>query len=129
MAEAFLNRLGKDNFEAESAGIEAGKLNPLVVEAMSEIGYDISKNQTKSVFDFFKEGRTYSAVIKVCDQVNGQRCPVFPKTLINLSWNLEDPSALVGTYEEKLERVRQIRDQIKVKIEEFIQEYEKILQD
>jgi arsenate reductase len=127
MAEAFLNRLGKGNFIAESAGIEAGTLNPFVIEAMSELGYDISKNQTKSVFDFFKEGRTYSAVIKVCDQANGQRCPIFPKTLINLSWNLEDPSSFEGTHEEKLERTRHIRDQIKIKVEEFISEYEDLL--
>ena len=128
MAEAFLNRLGKGNFIAESAWIEAGTLNPLVIEVMSEVGYDISKNQTKSVFDFFKEGRTYSAVIKVCDQANGQRCPIFPKTLINLSWNLEDPSSFEGTHEEKLERTRQIRDQIKIKVEEFINEYEELIQ-
>ena len=128
MAEAFLNRLGEGKFIAESAGIEAGTLNPFVVEAMMEIGYDLSKNQTKSVFDFFKEGRTYSAVIKVCDQANGQRCPIFPKTLINLSWNLEDPSSLDGTHAEKLERTRQIRDQIKIKVEEFIKEYVGLIQ-
>ena len=127
MAEAFLNRLGNGNFFSESAGLEAGTLNPLVVEVMMEIGYDLSKNQTKSVFDFFKEGRTYSAVIKVCDQANGQRCPIFPKTLINLSWNLEDPSSFEGTNEEKLERTRQIRDQIKTKVVEFIAEYEGLI--
>ena len=127
MAEAFLNRLGKENFFAESAGLEAGTLNPLVVEVMAEIGYDLSKNQTKSVFDFFKEGRTYSAVIKVCDQANGHRCPIFPKTLINLSWNLEDPSSFEGSHEDKLERTRQIRDQIKIKVEEFVSEYEYLI--
>ena len=51
MAEAFLNRICGDNFMAHSAGIESGKLNPIVVEAMREIGVDISGNQTKSVAD------------------------------------------------------------------------------
>ena len=124
MAEAFLNKLGNGEFLAESAGIEAGLLNPLVVEVMSEIGYDISMNQTKSVFDLFKEGRTYSAVVKVCDQANGQRCPIFPNTYINLSWDTEDPSSFDGSREERLSRTRQVRDQLKSKVEAFISEYQ-----
>lgn len=123
MAEAFLNRLGKDYFISESAGIEAGKLNPLVVKAMAEIGYDLSQNQTKSVFDFHKQGKTYWSVIKVCDQANGERCPIFPGTVNNFNWNLPDPSVLLGTEEEKLVEIRKIRDQVKLKVEEFIQEY------
>jgi len=123
MAEAFMNRLGNDKFIAESAGIEAGTLNPLVVQAMQEIGYDLSKNTTNSVFEYYKEGRSYSVVIKVCDQVAGERCPVFPKVLLNLNWNIEDPSALQGTDQQKMPRIRQIRDQIKSKVEEFIVQY------
>jgi len=57
IAEAFLNNLAGDRFDAESAGLEPGKLNPLVVEAMKEYGIDISKNLTKDVFDFFKQGK------------------------------------------------------------------------
>lgn len=76
MAETFLNDLGKEYFFAESAGLEKGELNPNVVEVMKEIGYDISNNQTKSVFDFFKSGKSYTYVIKVCDEMNGQRCPI-----------------------------------------------------
>jgi len=127
MAEAFLNHLGNGNFIAESAGIEAGILNPMVVKVMAEIGYDISQNQTKTVFDFFKEGRSYSAVVKVCDQVSGQRCPIFPKTLMTLNWDIEDPSALEGTYEDKLETTRRIRDQIKAKVEDFISKFEDLV--
>ena len=52
MAEAFLNRLGEGRYVAESAGLEPGTLNPYVVEVMKEIGYDLSQNQCKSVFDF-----------------------------------------------------------------------------
>ena len=65
MAETFLNDLGEGRFVAESAGLEKGVLNPIVVEAMAELGYDISNNQTDSVFDFFKEGRNYDYVVKV----------------------------------------------------------------
>ena len=56
MAEAFLNQICGNEFEAHSAGIEPGKLNPTVVEVMQEVGIDISGNQTKSVFDAIKSG-------------------------------------------------------------------------
>ena len=126
MAETFLNALGGEKFIAESAGIEAGKLNPIVVDAMKEVGYDISKNETNSVFDFFKEGRKYDLVVKVCDAVNGQLCPVFPGVKAELYWNITDPSSLAGTPEEKLNEIRKIRDLIKVKVEGLIQDYKVI---
>ena len=56
MAEAFLNTLSNGRFEAESAGIEPGILNPLAVEVMKEVGIDISQNKTKGVFEFVKRG-------------------------------------------------------------------------
>lgn len=59
MAGAFLIKYGGEYFEAESAGLEPGKLNPNVVESMKEIGIDISSNGTQSVFDLFRKGRLY----------------------------------------------------------------------
>src|SRR5215468_12506045 len=56
MAEAFLNDICGEQFEAYSAGLEPGKLNPVVVEAMQEIGMDISGNQTKAVADMYRSG-------------------------------------------------------------------------
>ena len=56
MAEAFLNKLCEGYFEAQSAGLEPGTLNPLVVEAMAEVGVDISKKKTQAVFDAFRSG-------------------------------------------------------------------------
>ncbi len=126
MAETFLNDLGKETFIAESAGIEAGTLNPIVVEAMNEIGYDISKNETNSVFEFFKAGKHYDLVVKVCDTVNGQLCPVFPGTKAELYWNITDPSSLAGSKEEKLNEIRKIRDLIRVKVEALIQDFKLI---
>lgn len=120
MAEAFLNRLGQGRFVAESAGIEPGKLNPVVVEAMGEIGYDLSRNTTKKAFDFLKEGREFDLVIKVCDQATGQRCPIFPSALLSLQWDFPDPSQFEGSQEEVLGRVRQVRDQIQQRIEELL---------
>ena len=77
IAMTFLNDYGKDLFIAESAGLEKGTLNPYVIQSMAELGYDISGNETNEVFDYFKQGRTYSFVVKVCDEMNGQRCPIF----------------------------------------------------
>ena len=123
IGETYLNDFGKDLFVAESAGIEAGTLNPNVVEVMKEDGYDISKNQTDSVFEFFKQNRQYSFVIKVCDEIHGQKCPIFPHALNDLYWNIEDPSAFNGSKEEVLEKTRQVRDQIKAKVLAFIEEH------
>ncbi len=120
MAEAFLNKLGGEYFQAESAGLEPGNLNPIVVKAMQEIGYDISNNPTKSVFELFKQGKTYDYVITVCDPEAGERCPIFPGKVTRLHWFFEDPSRFTGTDEEKLEKTRAIRDKIMDTIKKFI---------
>jgi arsenate reductase len=122
MAEAFMNKFAGDRFHAESAGLEPGILNPLVVKVMQEIGIDISRNETNDVFDFYKQGRMYSYVITVCDESNGERCPLFPGITQKIAWSFDDPSALTGSEEEKLNAIRTIRDKIKIKIQEFIKE-------
>lgn len=120
MAEAFLNRLGEGLFVSESAGLEKGTLNPYVIKVMHEIGFDLSQNQTKDVFDFFKQGKTYSYVIKVCDVIHGQRCPVFPGALKDVYWNITDPASILGTEDEILAHVRLIRDEIKSRVVKFM---------
>ena len=123
MAEAFLNNLAGDRFEAISAGLEPGTLNPLVVEVMKEAGIDISQNRTKSVFDLYKKGELFSYVITVCDEATAQRCPVFPGLVTaRIHWSFADPSAFTGTFEEKLAQTKQLRDVIKAKIEEWLKE-------
>ena len=122
MAEAFLSKSGGDLFEAESAGLEPGKLNPYVVEVMQETGIDISKNGTQSVFDLLKQGKTYDAVITVCDGANAENCPVFPGVAKRIGWSFPDPSKFTGTKEEILGQTRTVRDEIKAKINEFIKE-------
>jgi arsenate reductase len=119
MAEAFLNSIAGETYEAQSAGLEPGELNPLAVEVMKEVGVDISANETKSVFDFYKRGEFFSYVITVCDPATAQRCPVFPGTVSRINWSFENPSALKGTQAEKLVKTREIRDAIRAKVEEF----------
>ena len=121
MAEAYLNHLGGDVFQAESAGLKPGDLNPVAVEAMKRDGIDISANQVQSAFDFFKEGRRYHYVITVCDESNAEQCPVFPGITQRLHWNFADPSSFSGEAQEILDKTIEVRDQIKNRIRDFIE--------
>lgn len=125
MAEALLKHFAGDIFEVESAGLEPGKLNPLAIEVMKEIDIDISGNKTKSVFDFYKQGKRYDYVITVCDESQAQRCPVFPGTTAarRIHWSFDDPASFQGTWEEKLEKTRQVRDKIKQQIEQWLKSF------
>lgn len=119
MAEAFLNHHCPDTYVAESAGLEPGELNPIVIRAMAEIGIDISAKSTQSVIELFKASRIFSHVITVCDQASGERCPIFPGLTTRHHWSFEDPSALTGSDEEKLAGTRIIRDEIRAKIRQW----------
>src|SRR5581483_8087993 len=119
MAEAFLNHLCGEQFEAHSAGLEPGRLNPLVVEAMREIGLDISGNPTRSVFDLLKSGVLFSYVISVCDEASAERCPIFPGAAQRIHWSFPDPSRFTGSPQEKLAQIRGVRDAIKNRIEDW----------
>ncbi|MDD5184117.1 MAG: arsenate reductase ArsC [Paludibacter sp.] len=123
MAEAFLNTLAGDSFYAESAGLEAGTLNPYVIQVMKEEGIDISQNKTDSVFEFFKQGRLYDYVIAVCDAANAEKCPVFPGICNRLNWAFSNPAEFTGTDDEILTATRKVRDMIKAEIEKFIVSY------
>ena len=121
MAEALLRHMGGAQFETESAGFEPGTLNPIVVEALKEIDIDISQAKTKSVFDLYKQGRTYQYVVTVCDESSSERCPIFPGVIRDrMHWSFKDPSSFEGSHEERLAKTRVVRDEIKVKIGEFL---------
>ncbi len=116
MAEAFLNRIGGDRFEAESAGLEPGKLNPVVVEAMREVGIDLSGQPTKSVASMIARGPHFDYVVTVCDEASAERCPTFPGSGERLHWPFPDPSGFTGSPEEKLVGTRAVRDAIRAKV-------------
>lgn len=120
MGEAFLKQAGGERFEVQSAGIEPGRLNPIVVQAMKEVGIDISGNVTKEVSQFIDTGAPFDYVITVCDETSAERCPLFPGKAQRLHWGFPDPSVLQGTDEEKLQSIRAIRDDIKKKVESWI---------
>jgi len=120
MAEAFINLYGEGKIVAESAGLEPGQLNPYVVEAMKEIGIDISTNKTKSVFDFYRSGKKFNYVITVCDESSGEKCPIFPGVNERIHWSFEDPSSFVGSKEEILQKTKEVRDKIEKKVKDWL---------
>ena len=119
MAEAFLNELCGDRFVAESAGLEPGTINPLVVKVMNEVGIDLAKKETRAVFDVWKSGKLFKYVVTVCDESEAQGCPIFPGTATRLHWPFPDPSKVTGSEAEKLQQVRDNRDAIRLKIERW----------
>jgi len=113
MAEAFLNTLCGDKYEAKSAGITPTGLNPHVVKAMSEVGIDLSTHLSKSLMEF--QGKTFNYVATVCDAAR-ENCPFFPGE-IEIDKSFPDPSAFTRTEEEIMQNVRVVRDEIKSWVE------------
>jgi len=123
MAAALLNKRCGEFFEAHSAGLEPGTLNPLAVEALREMDIDISKNNTQAVFDVFKSGELFAYVITVCDESEAKGCPIFPGVTTRLHWSFPDPSKFNGSREEKMEKTRRVRDKIDNQIRRFCAEH------
>ena len=122
MAAALLNETCGEFFEAQSAGLEPGTINPLVIEALQELRIDISKNKTQSVFDVWKSGHRFQFVITVCSEAEAEGCPIFPGVTTQLHWPFNDPSKFTGPHEERLEKTCRLRDQIQAKIDSFCKE-------
>lgn len=119
MAEGLLKKLGGERFDVYSAGIEPTSVHPLAIEAMKEIGVDISNYKSKSVKQFI--GEHFGYIITVCDDAK-ENCPIFPGIAIRLHWPFEDPAKAMGSEEEKLMVFRKVRDQIKERIENWLKE-------
>jgi arsenate reductase (thioredoxin) len=122
MAAALTNKMCGECFEAQSAGLETGSLNPLVIKSLREIGIDISNNKTQRVFDVWKSGQIFQFVITVCSEAEAEGCPIFGGVTTRLHWPFEDPAKFTGTHQERLEKTRSVRDQIHAKIDLFCQE-------
>ncbi|HJZ65558.1 MAG TPA: arsenate reductase ArsC [Candidatus Acidoferrum sp.] len=116
MAEGFFRKLGGADYEVHSAGIYPSTVNPLAIEAMREIGIDISGHRSKSVDEF--AGQSFDTVITVCDFA-AEHCPIFPGSPQRMHWNLPDPAA-VGSHDQKLAGFRSIRDELASLIRKFL---------
>src|SRR5438874_11353008 len=86
MAAELLNKSCGEFFEAQSAGLEPGTINLLVVEALRELGIDISKNTTQRVFDVWKSGQIFQFVVTGCTEAEGDGLPVVPGVSNRWHW-------------------------------------------
>ena len=111
-----------DRYEPFSAGVVATAVQPLAIEAMAEIGIDISQHTSKAV-DVFR-GERFLRAVTVCDDAT-EACPFFPWAERQLHWSFEDPSSAEGTTDERLAVFRKVRDQIRARVDsEFLRSEE-----
>jgi arsenate reductase len=120
MAQAWLRHLASDQYEAESAGLEPGKMNPFAVQAMTLADVDMSDQYPKGIDEIITSGRSFDYVVAVCDEEAAERCPIVPGNGKKLHWNFPDPSAVVGSDEQKLARTCEVRDLIKNAITDWL---------
>jgi len=119
MAEGFLKNYGSGRFEVLSAGIAPVGVNPLAVKVMSEVGIDISKQTSDPISKELLDG--IDLLITLCGDAR-ESCPVVPTRVEKRHWALEDPARAEGTEQQKLEKFRDIRDQIKNEVEQLVSE-------
>lgn len=122
MAEAWLRELGGEAFEVYSAGLEPHGINPATITVMNEAGIDISGQSSKHLDDY-KGKIEFDYLITVCGNAD-ERCPYFPGMGARMHWPFEDPAVFEGSEEEKLDMFRNVRDQIKARIQEWLAENE-----
>ena len=113
MAEGLLRHMAGDRFEVASAGVSPTRVRPEAIEAMREIGIDISRHRSKPVDEF--AGSEFDYVITVCDNANEQ-CPVFPGDTRRIHWSFDDPAAAEG---DAIAVFRRVRNEIQDRIEGF----------
>lgn len=118
MAEYLWNRLAGGDWRAESAGSRpAGYVHRLAIEAMKELGEDLSAARSKHVDLFVDE--PIDLVVTVCDSAK-ESCPLLPNAKKTVHWPFPDPAEATGTDEQKIAVFRGVRDQIRARIDQFL---------
>jgi arsenate reductase len=113
MAEGLLRDIAGDRYEVFSAGVAPSSVRPEAIEAMREVGIDISTHRSKSVDEFAVQSFDY--VITVCDNAKEQ-CPVFPGHTARIHWSFDDPAEATGDPTQRLTVFKRVRDEIKEKL-------------
>ncbi len=121
MAEGWLRHLAGDRFEVFSAGTHPVGLNPGSVEAMAEVGIDISQHRSKSATEFTAMPIDY--VITVCDRAK-ETCPRWSGAVRLIHWSFDDPAALPDAAERR-QVFRRVRDEIATAIRQFLSDRER----
>ena len=118
MAEELWENLGAGEWQAESAGSNpSGYVHPLAIEAMKELDIDLSENTSKHLKQFTDQ--QFDLVVTVCDNAK-ESCPVLNGATHTLHWPFDDPADATGSDEEKMKIFRRVRDEIKTKIQNYL---------
>lgn len=121
MAEAYFREFVGDKFNVFSAGLEPKEIHPMAKVVMKEDGMSIETQRSKGVQDFLGK-LNFRHVIIVCAKAE-DNCPsTFPGAMNRLFWPFEDPAASKGSEKQRLEKFREVRDQVKQRIKEFVVE-------
>jgi arsenate reductase len=123
IAEAFLRKYGNASFHAFSSGIKPNGIHPMTVAVMAEVGIDISDQKAKSVLEFIGQMH-FGFLITVCSRAD-EICPLFPGVSYRLHWPFEDPVTAECTESERINKFREVRDAIEVKVKQWVNDYEK----
>lgn len=116
MAEGLLRHHSGDQFEVESAGTRPSHVRPEAIQAMREIGIDISGQRSKSVDEF--AGQNFDYVLTVCDHAK-ETCPIYPGHSNRMHHNFQDPAEVEGSEEQRLAAFRKVRDEIRMYLRTF----------
>ena len=117
MAEGLLREMAGERFDVESAGVAPSAVRGEAIQAMQEIGIDISGHHSKSV-DLFVD-QQFEYIITVCDNAR-ESCPLFPGTAERIHWSFDDPAAAQGDDQSRLAAFRRVRDEIRSRLKEFV---------
>jgi len=117
MAEGWLRHLAGDRYDVCSAGTQPVGLNPGSVEAMAEVGIDISHYRSKHVSEYATQPFDY--VITVCDRAK-ESCPRWSGAVRLIQWIFDDPAAVTESAEQRRQLFRRVRDEIAASIREFL---------
>lgn len=121
MAEALLRARSSERVQVESAGTEKTEMRPFALKVLAEIGIDASAQSSKTLERFLDERFDY--VITVCDAANAA-CPTFPNAAIREHWSIPDPSKAIGREDQQLERYREVRDELELRIASLLRRIE-----
>lgn len=119
MAEGLLRDMSGDRIEVASAGVAPTHVRPEAVAVMEEMGVDISGFRSKSIDEFLTQPFDY--VITVCDNAH-QHCPMFAGASRRIHWSIEDPAAVVGDDEIRLEAFRHARNELRERLQKFVED-------
>jgi len=114
MAEGLARHLFGDAAEVQSAGSIPWRVHPLAIAALAEIGIDISGQYSKGVEEI--DTSRVDVVITLCAE---EVCPVFPRPVERLHWPLPDPSFAAGDDAARLQRFREVRDDLRSRLLSF----------